>query len=88
MLKRFLQPQRIAPLATVAAAFFFFPSAARASEGDLILPDLRSQTFLGLNGHTLLALGLVVALAGIGLRAGDLQSTEKAPRSSIDARSL
>jgi K(+)-stimulated pyrophosphate-energized sodium pump len=41
------------------------PSGAMASEKDLILPDLSSQKFLGVNGWLLLTFGLVIALAGI-----------------------
>nr|WP_320131285.1 sodium-translocating pyrophosphatase [uncultured Holophaga sp.] len=39
---------------------------AKASEADLKLPDLRSEHFAGgLTGHSLLALGLIVCVAGI-----------------------
>lgn len=41
-------------------------SVARASEADLILPDLASQTFLnGINGHNLLLWGGLVAVFGL-----------------------
>ncbi len=40
--------------------------AARASEASLVLPDLRSQKFLGLDGHTLLLIGGVICIAGLG----------------------
>jgi K(+)-stimulated pyrophosphate-energized sodium pump len=39
--------------------------AAERGEANLVLPDLRSETFLGMNGHTLLMLGLVVCAAGL-----------------------
>ncbi len=39
-------------------------SAARASEAQLITPDLRQVQFLGTNGHNLLMWGLLVCLAG------------------------
>src|SRR6202163_650345 len=38
---------------------------ASASEADLLLPDLASQSFLGLNGHNLLLGGLVVCALGM-----------------------
>src|SRR4051812_12571064 len=49
-----------------AAALFVLtcvPSAA-ASEAELVLPDLSSQTFLGMDGRALLMIGLLIALAG------------------------
>src|SRR5574341_2078712 len=36
-----------------------------AGEANLILPDLRSETFLGMSGHNLLLAGLVVCAAGL-----------------------
>ena len=36
-----------------------------ASEADLIIPDLSSQSFLGTDGHTLLLGGLVVCVLGL-----------------------
>jgi K(+)-stimulated pyrophosphate-energized sodium pump len=49
-----------------AAALFVLTcvSTAAASEAELVLPDLSSQTFLGLNGRVLLLIGLVISLAG------------------------
>ncbi len=38
---------------------------ATASEADLVLPDLASETFLGINGHNLLLGGLVICGLGI-----------------------
>ena len=52
-------------LGAVAVTALAGPSTARASEADLVLPDLRSQTFGGIDGHTLLSIGLIVAVAGI-----------------------
>jgi K(+)-stimulated pyrophosphate-energized sodium pump len=50
----------------VTIVSFLVPGTARASgEADLVLPDLRTQQFLGLNGHLLLTLGLGIALLGI-----------------------
>jgi K(+)-stimulated pyrophosphate-energized sodium pump len=40
-------------------------SAAMASEADLILPDVGSQSFFGINGRVLLMAGLVVCALGI-----------------------
>jgi K(+)-stimulated pyrophosphate-energized sodium pump len=47
------------------AAILGAPTAALASEADLVLPDLKTQQFFGMSGHTLLALGLVIAALGI-----------------------
>lgn len=41
------------------------PSAALASEANLVLPDLASQSFVGVNGQTLLTLGMLVAILGL-----------------------
>ena len=38
---------------------------ARADESELVLPDLASVTFLGMNGRTLLMSGILVCLAGL-----------------------
>ncbi len=43
-----------------------FPALASASEAELIIPDLSSVTFVGLNGHTLLLLGLFICVGGVG----------------------
>lgn len=43
-----------------------FAAPALASEADLILPDLSSVNFLGVDGHTLLLAGILVCLAGFG----------------------
>ncbi len=54
-----------------AVAFLFALGAllgagvARADESELVLPDLASVTFLGMNGRTLLMLGILVCLAGL-----------------------
>src|SRR4051812_33718114 len=49
-----------------AAALFVLTcvSTAAASEAELVIPDLSSQTFLGVNGRVLLMIGLVISLAG------------------------
>ncbi|MCX5781483.1 MAG: sodium-translocating pyrophosphatase [Elusimicrobia bacterium] len=43
----------------------FLTSNLFASEASLILPDLRSVNFLGVNGHTLLTFGLLLCLCGL-----------------------
>jgi K(+)-stimulated pyrophosphate-energized sodium pump len=56
-------------LALVAPAMLLLLSpAALASEADLVLPDLGTQLFMNaLNGRSLLMIGLLVCLGGIGL---------------------
>ena len=70
MLSRFFRPRPVfSALAVVAAAVLMCPVPARAAAGgedQLILPDLRSQTFFGMNGHALLTLGLIITVLGIG----------------------
>src|SRR6476620_6200466 len=39
----------------------------RAGEANLVLPDLSTETFQGINGRTLLMGGLVVCLLGFGM---------------------
>ncbi|MCC7475867.1 MAG: sodium-translocating pyrophosphatase [Pirellulales bacterium] len=48
-----------------ALVVLLFVSSASASEADLVLPDISSQSFLGLNGRTLLMIGLVISLLGM-----------------------
>ncbi len=50
-------------LAALAAALTAAP--ASASEADLMLPDLSSVSFLGVNGHNLLLWGLLFCVAGL-----------------------
>jgi K(+)-stimulated pyrophosphate-energized sodium pump len=55
--------------ASLAVAGFFVaatPFAARASEADLVLPDFKAVSFLGVNGYSLLAWGIAVCLFGMG----------------------
>ncbi len=42
------------------------PFAAKASEADLILPDFRTVSFMGVNGHSLLLWGVLICLFGMG----------------------
>jgi K(+)-stimulated pyrophosphate-energized sodium pump len=41
------------------------PAHGGGGEADLILPDLRSVNFLGMNGHALLSIGLLFCLGGL-----------------------
>ena len=50
---------------TALAASLALAPAARASEADLVLPDLRSVNLLGTDGHSLLLIGLLVCLFGL-----------------------
>src|SRR5436190_16387625 len=47
--------------------FSMLQEAARQAGGEaaLVLPDLSTQTFLGLNGRSLLMIGLVVCAGGL-----------------------
>jgi K(+)-stimulated pyrophosphate-energized sodium pump len=58
---------RFSPLIILTAAFsaLLSPSTALASEADIVLPDLRSQQFFGVDGHQLLTIGLALAALGI-----------------------
>jgi K(+)-stimulated pyrophosphate-energized sodium pump len=47
------------------AALLLPAAAARGSETDLVLPDLRSVTFLGVSGWSLLLVGIAVSVAGL-----------------------
>jgi K(+)-stimulated pyrophosphate-energized sodium pump len=64
-LPRLPRAATLLPLFFVAVAFLLSPSPARASEADIILPDLRSQQFFGVDGHQLLTVGLALAALGI-----------------------
>ena len=60
-LTRFFALPLVAILYSLMAA-----STSWAGEADLILPDMGSESFLGISGRTLLMAGLVVCLAGAG----------------------
>ena len=63
-----MQIRRSSLLKIVPAIFLAIllsPTAARAGEEELVLPNLNSQTFLGMQGGTLLMLGLIIAALGI-----------------------
>jgi K(+)-stimulated pyrophosphate-energized sodium pump len=65
MLTRIFRSKRALVLLSVLAATVGAPAAAMASESNLILPDLSSQKFFGVDGHTLLTIGLVIPVLGI-----------------------
>jgi K(+)-stimulated pyrophosphate-energized sodium pump len=48
----------------VALFVLTWVSSAAASEAELVLPDLSSESFIGINGRILLMVGLVISLAG------------------------
>src|SRR5690242_4372937 len=55
-------------------------SLAHASEAELILPDLRSQQFLGVDGWTLLfGLGVVICAVGLGFGLVQYQQLKNLP---------
>jgi len=57
---------RAGALSLVAlSALAFTPAPAAASEAELVLPDLGSQSFLGVNGHQLLLGGMGVCILGL-----------------------
>ena len=49
----------------LALAALLADGVARADESELLLPDLGSVTFLGMNGRTLLMGGILVCIAGL-----------------------
>ncbi|WP_242392068.1 sodium-translocating pyrophosphatase [Anaeromyxobacter oryzisoli] len=63
---------------------------AGGGEANLILPDLRSEQFLGMSGHTLLSIGLVVAAAGLvfGLVVANQLKNLPVHRSMLDISEL
>ncbi|MCA9285526.1 MAG: sodium-translocating pyrophosphatase [Phycisphaerales bacterium] len=62
-------PTRAHRLFAAGAALAFAAPALAKSEADIKMPDLASQTFLGLSGHTLLLFGVLVCLAGLAFGA-------------------
>src|SRR5687768_910774 len=52
-------------LLAASVAALLSPTAVLASEADIVLPDLRNQSFFGVNGHQLLTIGLALAALGI-----------------------
>ena len=56
---------RVGLLVAALAFILLTPCIASASEAQLVLPDLRSATFFGINGHNLLLGGLLVCVLGL-----------------------
>jgi K(+)-stimulated pyrophosphate-energized sodium pump len=57
--------RRLLLLAAVAVLAVLGAAPASASEADLVLPDFRSVSFMGITGYDLLLAGLVVCLGGV-----------------------
>lgn len=55
------------------------PFGARASEADLILPDFKSVSFLGVDGHSLLLWGVLICLFGMGFGFMTFAKVRKLP---------
>ena len=51
----------------------------RGGEASLVLPDFTNSTFLGMSGHTLLSLGLIVCLAGLAFGLLIFQQLKQMP---------
>ncbi|HZL34109.1 MAG TPA: sodium-translocating pyrophosphatase [Tepidisphaeraceae bacterium] len=62
---RFPRLQKLIPVLALLAALLLSGSRARAGDADLVLPNLSTHVFFGLNGHTLLSLGLIVTVLGM-----------------------
>jgi K(+)-stimulated pyrophosphate-energized sodium pump len=57
--------KRLPVLGLMALLAILTTTPAFASEAELVLPDLGSETFFGVNGHDLLLAGLVVCVLGL-----------------------
>lgn len=55
----------LSALFVLLATWVFLPVAAMASEAELKLPDLSTVSFRGIDGHTLLLLGLIICVLGV-----------------------
>ncbi|MFA5028862.1 MAG: sodium/proton-translocating pyrophosphatase, partial [Candidatus Methylomirabilota bacterium] len=67
-MQKFLSTQMAGSLGLALLAGLQWPlgaSSAWASEAELKIPDLGSVSFVGMSGHNLLLLGLIVCLGGI-----------------------
>ena len=49
----------------IGCMFLLFGGLAQASEADLKMPDLASVSFVGMTGHSLLLLGLLICIGGM-----------------------
>ena len=62
--------------------------AGGGGEANLVLPDLTTVQFFGMNGHALLMIGLLFCVGGLLVRPGDLYAVEEPAGSSHHARNL
>ena len=69
-------------VAVAASAALAQPASEVGGEAGLKLPDLSSVSFLGMDGHKLLMIGIVFLHCGAGIWAGDLYAAQESPRSS------
>ena len=53
-----------AAMCALALVMMLFAGTAGASEADLVIPDLSSVSFAGINGHNLLLFGLIICVGG------------------------
>ncbi|HOT50549.1 MAG TPA: sodium/proton-translocating pyrophosphatase, partial [Candidatus Hydrogenedentes bacterium] len=51
-------------MCALALVMMLFAGTAGASEADLVIPDLSSVSFAGINGHNLLLFGLIICVGG------------------------
>jgi K(+)-stimulated pyrophosphate-energized sodium pump len=71
---------RLLALLAVMIVVVLASSTAWASEAELNIPDLSSQTFLGgINGHNLLLFGLLICLLGMGFGLMQYMQIRKLP---------
>jgi K(+)-stimulated pyrophosphate-energized sodium pump len=75
-------PAMLSPLALAANE--------HGGEASLVLPDLRSVTFMGVNGHDLLLVGILVSLAGLAFGLAISAHLKKLPvhRSMLEISEL
>ena len=68
-----------------ASAALAQPAPEVGGEASLKLPDLSSVSFLGMDGHKLLMIGILFCIARTGLRHGDLYAAEESAGTSRHA---
>jgi hypothetical protein len=64
------------------------PDTTGGGEANLVLPDLSSVNFFGMNGHALLTIGLLFCVGRPVVRPDDLCAVEEPAGSSHHARNL
>ncbi|MFA6034507.1 MAG: sodium/proton-translocating pyrophosphatase, partial [Myxococcota bacterium] len=69
---------KIVPLLLILSALFVAPLAS-ASEAELKLPDLSSVSFMGMTGSSLLWIGFVICLLGVGFGLVQFMQIRKLP---------